>query len=317
MNKRKFKVLVTGGSGYIGGNLIRFLNGTGVVSTTAAGRKPCAQEGVENIIVKDLSRTSLGNIMRKGGFDAVIHLAAFGVQPSDRDIEQLININHILPVDVVLLCRETGVKNIIFAGSNSEYRDLQEKRRVTESDTLTDSLYGGSKASGILMALSLARHFQISAVSLRIFNVYGPGEAEHRLSSSLFSSLKKGEAVDLSPGLQIRDFIYIDDVCHGIWKTLLALDDDGKLSGVYNLCTGVGTTVRDFALLFAKKMGLSSDLLKFGSLDMRQGENMYLVGDNALLKKKVGWEAKTTLRIGIEKTILKINMKGSEDHEKK
>ncbi|MFI4957027.1 MAG: NAD-dependent epimerase/dehydratase family protein [Gammaproteobacteria bacterium] len=298
------RVLLTGGSGFLGKRMASYLIKKGV-HVVCIGRNPCAVVGVQNIHVSALSPALIESALKENqvAIDALIHLAAAGVHPGDRDSATLFEINTLLPAQLVILGHHFGAKAIVMAGSSAEYKSPIMLHPCAEGEPLeTEKLYGTTKAQGGLLALSKGAELGIPVAWMRLFNVYGPHEASHRLLTSLVSRLLKKELVKMSEGNQIRDFVYVDDVCDGLWVTLKALSS-GMPSGAYNICTGIGKSVKDFALTVAHYLNADTHLLNFGALPLRPDDAPYLVGDPARFKAASGWVASLSFEEGIKRAL--------------
>jgi len=222
-------------------------------------------------------------------FDGVVHLAAAGVYPSDREVASLINGNALLPVAVVQLAAQVQARSVVVAGSSAEYA-ASEMPMLDEHATLeSGTLYGGSKAAGGLLALSVAATLGMPCAVLRLFNVFGPGEAPHRLLPSLHGSLREGQPVALSTGTQVRDFVHVDDVCQAVTQALTGLAGGILATGAYNVATGVGHSVREFAQSVAQTMEKPASLLRFGALPMRPDDRLTVIGDASAFCAATGW----------------------------
>lgn len=282
-------ILLTGASGFIGTRLIHHLRqaGTRVVSV---GRRPPAssEQGLVHLPVSELSAAAIRDAMGTAQVDAIIHLAAAGVRPGERDAQLLTQVNAILPAELPALGRALGARAVIIAGSNAEYAGHDGV--IDESCTLeTAKLYGATKAAGGLLAVANGVACALPTVNLRLFNVFGPGEAPHRLLPSLVDALAAGNDVPLSEGLQVRDFIHVDDVCNAIVAAAASATDGSLPSGHYNICTGEGHSVRDFALAVAKHMGVASSLLQFGALPLRPDDLPSVIGNPRAFMGCVSW----------------------------
>jgi len=297
------KVLVTGASGFIGRNMLRMLLNQGY-EVASIGRHTVDTPGVEEIIIPRLDYDELDNAFEGRGVDAIVHLAAAGVNPHDRDDVEVMRVNSLLPGILVLLAAKYQIKSVVVAGSSSEYQVTRGTQKLNESSALEcKKLYGATKAAGSLLALSQGEVHQVPVAIVRLFNAYGPGEAPHRLLPSLLSNLWAGNEVKLSLGTQIRDFVYIADVCSGLIAVMNALTGSVSNSGVYNLSTGIGNSVRDFALTVASIMAVDDDLLKFGALPFRPDDEPYVVGDNKAIKQLCGWSPQFSMSDGIAEVV--------------
>jgi nucleoside-diphosphate-sugar epimerase len=193
----------------------------------------------------------------------------------------------------------------VMAGTFSEYQRPAERTLLTEQSPLeSGKIYGASKAAGGMVASELAESLGVKLRLLRFFNVYGEGEAPHRLLPSLVAGLSRGERVPLSEGTQVRDFIYVKDVVEAcITAGDEMMTSSRHLATTWNVCTGVGHSVRAFAALVAQVMGGRTELLGFGDLPMRVDDEPYLVGDGARMLRELGWRPKHDLGAGIRAAV--------------
>jgi nucleoside-diphosphate-sugar epimerase len=299
--------LVTGASGFIGRHLVDALleAKTQVVALTRPGsRIPDQWRGrVTCVECTDWSEAGLRTALAPQSFDVAYHLATYGVRPSDRDPRLMVRINVDLPALFVPLCRERGAR-LVMAGSFSEYQDPIDRSRLTEQSPLeTSKIYGASKAAGGIVVSALAENLGVKLRLLRFFKVYGEGEAPHRLLPSLVAGLSRGQRVALSEGTQIRDFIYVDDVVDAALKAADHVAASGPSTATWNVCTGVGHSVRTFAGLVAQAIGSRPELLGFGELAMRADDEPYLVGDGERMARELGWRPKHDLGEGIRAAV--------------
>jgi nucleoside-diphosphate-sugar epimerase len=302
------RALVTGATGFIGRHLVDGLidaNMQVVTLIRPGSRLPDQWRGrVTSLECADWSEAGLRAALASRPFDVVFHLATYGVRPTDRDPGLMLRINVDLPALFVHLCKERGAR-LVMAGTFSEYQKPADRRPLTEQSPLEmGKIYGASKAAAGILASALAESLGVRLRLLRFFQVYGEGEAPHRLLPSLVAGLSRGERVPLSDGTQVRDFIYVDDVVEACIK---AGDDmvsrSRALTAAWNVCTGVGHSVRTFAELVAQAMGERAELLGFGELPMRADDELYLVGDGERMFRELGWRPKHDLGAGIRAAV--------------
>jgi nucleoside-diphosphate-sugar epimerase len=302
------RMLVTGATGFIGRHLVRGLIQAGrpVVALVRPGsRVPVQWQGrVSCIRCEDWSQAGLRAALASQPFDIVFHLATYGVRPTDRDPSLMVRTNVDLPARLVHLCKERGAR-LVMAGTFSEYAKPADQMRLTECKPLeVVKIYGASKAAGGVAANALTQSLGVKLRLLRFFQVYGEGEAPHRLLPSLVAGLSRGERVPLSDGTQVRDFVYVDDAVEACIKA----GDDMTLSShatsaTWNVCTGVGHSVRDFASMVAQAMGKGTELLGFGELPMRSDDEPHLVGDGEQMLRALGWRPRHDLAAGIRAAV--------------
>ncbi len=289
-------VLVTGVGGLVGRSLLSRLAGSGARITTMG--RSARREIPGHAIVVDRWRADEIRSATKGlAFDYVFHLAAYGVDPKARDIAEMVEVN--VGASLALVETATATRAYVHVGSCSEYAPRTDGQNLRESDPVeTGKLYGSTKAAATIASCAIATARDLPFVAARLFDVYGQGEAPHRLLPSLAARLKRGERVPLSPGTQVRDFLAVDDAADG----LLALADATGANGgqsIVNLCSGVATSVRLFAETACHAVGASPDLLAFGELAFRPDDLMHQVGDTSGLHQMVTWRPSRSLADGI------------------
>lgn len=299
--------LVTGGTGFVGRHLVARLMALGT-TVTLLQRSAETPDGAELLRAPDFSESVLAGALAGRRFDAVFHLAAYGVTPSDRDARLLEAINVAAPQRLARLAAGLEAKAFILLGSGSEYDFSTAEAPVAEDHRLERSApYGESKARGGLAALAAAEEAGLPFALVRMFNVYGPGESPHRLLPSLTSDLLRDRPVRLSPATQLRDFLLIDDAIDALVATAEALFRQGGRR-VLNLASGKPVPVRTFCEAVARELGKPAALLQFGALAMRPGESLFFSGDPTRLAAFSGWRPRHDLEAGIARSLRQLQV---------
>jgi nucleoside-diphosphate-sugar epimerase len=254
------------------------------------------------ITISGLSGDEINSALTGRRFDVVFHLAAYGVAPSNRDPVQTFQTNVAGTDAIIHAAAQARAGAVVYLGSCSEYRNPVPGKRINEDAVLgPNRLYGGSKAAAGLWGQALAAEKGVAFQWLRLFNVFGPGEAASRLIPALIKRLRAGEAVALSPGEQVRDFLYVDDAVAGVVLGAKAALE-GKI-GPFNLCSGTPVKVKEIALAVADALGRPYELLAFGALDYRPDDIAWLVGNPDCFQRATGFRPQILLTAGIEKMI--------------
>lgn len=296
------KLLITGASGFIGKRLVSLAREEYGYSIVSLGQLPCGVEGVPEILAEDITSVECENAILEHRPDALVHLAGAGVNPSDRDIGKLLAVNAILPAQMVDLASRCGIRAVVLSGSCSEYAPMDIESPLPETAPLeTAKLYGTTKAAGGMLALSVGVNRAIPVCVARIFNAYGFGEAEYRLLPTVFRHLLADTRASLSTGSQVRDFIHIDDICEGLLRFSETLLSNRNVRGAYNLCTGVGVSVKQMAQGVARLLEKDESLLGFGDIPLRPDDAKYLVGDVCKTRELLGWTPSITIDDGIRR----------------
>lgn len=296
-------VLVTGGSGFVGQHVVRQLLQDGHV-VTLLQRSDRHPAGVREVLhANELTPASVRDLLRGRNFDWIVHLAGAGTHPADRDIETLFRINADVTWTLAAVSAGWPARAVFIAGSGAEYARSADQTLLVENSPLdTHRLYAASKAAGTLSAVAIAAASSLPLVVGRLFGVYGPGEAPHRLLPSLFTRLRTGERVPLSTGEQRRDFIYIDDAIDAILLILNALERN-PAALIMNVATGEPASVRQFAEIVADVLGADRGLLGFGDLPTRPDDVSLFSGDPSLMYSCTGWKPRYSLRAGIARGV--------------
>jgi len=268
------RVLVTGAGGFLGARLARRLLELGV--PVIAGVRPGANlwrlETVKNrlrLLPLDLSRRdALEPALRSEEPQIVIHAAAYGVNPSQRDPAHSIDVNLLGSLALLQACSRVQVCRFLQMGSCFEY--ALKDGPLEENDPLNPvSLYGAVKGAASLVVPPLAQALKMDAVVLRLFGLWGPDEDAHRLVPQILRGFLTRTPILLTGGLQRRDFSYVDDIAETLVR--FAFADAFPAQSLLNVGSGRPVTVEAFARSIAGVLGCE-ELLRFGALPYRPRE---------------------------------------------
>lgn len=294
------RALVTGASGFIGTPVVRALEADGYDVQGASRSGPASLS--PNIVwhrVNLLEPRSVDRLIQETKPDVLVHLAwetthgEFWNAPVNRRWTAV----------TLELAREfaaAGGTRFVGLGSCAEYSwdNLSGGDLIRESSPCSpQTLYGAAK-NACFEALSC--FFARESVSFawgRLFQPYGPGDRRPTLIPALTRALLAGEPGLLTPGTQVRDFIYVDDAARAI-----AALTGTSVSGAFNIATGVGNSVADVAFRIATETG-RPDLLRIGSLASRDGDPPWLVGCPQKITSDTGWRPRVPLDEGIRETV--------------
>ena len=280
----KIKILVTGGVGFIGSNLIKELKNRDfeVVSLDnySTGSKKNEIPGVKYI------KDDITNISKYGeDFDFCFHLAAQSrVQPSFKDPEESLRVNTFGTSKVMDWAYKNKVK-VIYAGSSSKHHDP------------SDSPYAMYKFLGEEICKLYKKSFNVNVEIARFYNVYGPGENIDEKFGNVIgiwkSKVNKGESLPIvGDGKQKRDFIHVDDLVDGLIKIA---SSNLKHEDAWELGTGVNYSVNQLFKFFKKKFDVDSVYIP----DQPGNYRMTLrVNDDTL--KLLDWHPKDRLKKHID-----------------
>lgn len=255
---------------------------------------------IEAIVLpaEDWTTAGFQRLLNQHEIEAVVNLAGAGVRPGGRTAD-LFDANVELPVRLAAAGRGC-LRAFVNIGSGAEYAGGAAAIPIMETAPLTQKHpYGLSKAAGGFALLQVAHSFGIAMAHLRLFGAYGQSEAQHRLLPSLARALRNGESVPLSDGDQVRDWLYEDDVGGAVAAAICALSKGHMASGFYNLGSGEGRSVKEFATMVAAAVGAPESLLHFGALPRREAEVAALVADPRKFMAASMWTPRYSFESGV------------------
>lgn len=284
------KLFITGARGFIGGH---FLSQT----EHDFAQVVAPQRGEAGSTVRGLHRpgydgstAGLCNLLADFEPDVVINCAAAGIHPGERGRRLLADVNSCLPGALFEAAQDSGAQAFVQLGSMAEYSAPKARVKLSESAPTThENIYGASKSAASSLLSTLAGEGDLHATTLRLFGVFGPGEAPHRLTSQLITRLTQDEIMPLSAGTQVRDFVYIRDVVSAMDAAVKHSLSAAAGHDIVNIGSGVGQSVHDFVKAFCTAGGFSTDKLDFGAMPMRDTDAPYLVADIQRAKAVLGW----------------------------
>jgi len=286
------RVLVTGGTGFIGRHVLGPLVQRGF-EVHAVGRRAGDAPDVRWHEADLLDGERRAALVTEVGASHLLHLAwhaehgKFWTAPENVDWVGATS-------QLVREFAAGGGLRAVLAGSCAEY-DWSAASPLSESASALRpaTLYGVSKDA----TRRVVERLVDESAWGRIFFLYGPGEDERRLVSGVARRLVAGEPAAVSEGTQLRDFLHVSDVASAFVALL-----DSDVTGAVNIASGQGVAVRDVAATIARAAG-REDLLNVGTLPMRPDDPRELVADVRRLESEVGWSPSLALDAGISETV--------------
>lgn len=275
------KLLVTGGTGFVGSHVIRSAVAKGY-KVRALRRNSNSSPPIALPEEVEWCNGSINNVNLSWFHDvhAVIHLASAGVSPKKSSSLDLFNTNIHGSYSLLKSAVEAGVSRFIGAGSSHEYGNTARNYDLIPPDAALDpiSLYGASKAAAFQLMRAYAHDKNIKFFYGRIFSAYGDGQYSGNFWPSLCAAALSGHDFPMTSGTQVSDFIQISDVASHL---LRACNRDDMLSEsplVVNIGSGNSQSLISFAKSEWERLGAKGKLLP-GVLPDRQNQINRLVPD--------------------------------------
>jgi UDP-glucose 4-epimerase len=306
------RVLVTGGAGFIGSNLVYALvtggHDVGVIDDLSAGKRENLHPYAWSRVI-DILDPAFPGLVAEFAPDAVVHLAAqASVTESLRDPDRDWAVNAEGTRIVAEAARAAGAKRVISASSAAVYGEPAEADLplAEEAAKAPVNPYGRSKLAAEALLGEALSGSDTDWASFRFSNVYGPrqdGAGEGGVVAVFCQRMHDKEAlVVYGDGNQTRDFIYVGDVVGAILSALLAEEPlaQGPADGAaYNISTGLETSVNDLL----KALRLASEYWGAAEYEpAREGDVARSSLDPRKAAKAFGWSAHQTLELGAEMT---------------
>ncbi len=291
------RVLVTGATGFLGGHCLRPLVARGYDVLALHHTRPVWDEpGVRWLRGDVMDRPAMRALLEEHRPAGLLHLAWY-VEPG-KLITHPSNLAWVAAsLDLVQTFRNCGGERCTISGSCYEYdwRYGYCVEGVTPCEA--DTLYGAAKDALRRAFLAYCDVSGLSGSWGRAFFMYGPRENPSRLVSSVILSLLRGQPAKSSHGLQVRDYLHIQDVADG----LVALFASGS-RGAFNIAAGTAVTIREIVERLGRITG-RSDLLQIGALPARANDAPLVLGDGRHAATGFGWRPAIDLERGLEATV--------------
>jgi UDP-glucose 4-epimerase len=298
------RILLTGGSGFVGANLARRLiaEGHDVHLVLRPEHKPwrLARLDTSSFVQADLADAgSIAAAVREIRPDWVFHLAAHGAYPSQTGWDQMLLANVVGTANLVEASLEAGVESFVNTGSSSEY-GFKDHAPPEDETVEPNSDYAITKATATLYCGFMARTHGARIRTLRLYSVYGPWEEPTRLIPTLIVNGLRGTLPPLANPRVARDFVYVDDVCDAYLA--VAADTHAEVDAVFNVGTGMQTDLETVVGLARRLLGVDQEP-DWGSMPDRKWDTTCWVADSRKIREQLGWTPRRSLESGLTATI--------------
>jgi len=290
----KKTVLLTGATGFLGSHLLSVLLEEGhkvVVLKRSISSIYRIQHLIEDVVVYDIDKHRLDDIFQNEYIEVIIHVATTYSRKQRNELD-IVDTNIVLGINLLKIAAKHDVK--IFINTDTFFNIDNVLANHMQAYTLSKKQF--------VDWLKYFSFLGVSIINMKIHHVYGPGDNSDKFIPWLQTSLINNSGpVKLTSGIQLRDFIYIDDVVSAFILALNAVDVEENFKE-YVVCTGVKTTVRDFSLelrsQIIKKYDVNTELV-FGAVRTSSDEIMDVNNDCSSLID-IGWSHLSSIKQGIK-----------------
>jgi GDP-L-fucose synthase len=302
MEERMKRVLITGGSGFLGRHIVE--------KAKSKGYKVYAPRSKEfNLVTMDGVESYLERLKADGPLDVVVHSAAYygGIGINQSEPATIYYRNTQMSVNVFEIARKYNVKKVLPIGSACAYPGYVEgdlKENDFWNGKLHDSVeaYGFSKKIQLVAEKAYYKQYGIESNHLILTNLYGPNDVFTEYRSHVVSALIKkysdadSEVTLWGDGTPIREFLYVEDAAEAIVRAIALPHDLEPI----NIGTGIGTTIKELAEIVSKYTGFSGNT-EWDTTKPNGAPRKVL--DISRMKEKLGWQPVYTLSDGLRHTI--------------
>jgi len=292
------KAIVTGGAGFIGSHLVDTLLGEGVSVTVLDNFSTGRPENLEHI--KDQIKLIECDISKAGiwekefdGANWVIHLAALAdIVPSINDPEAYFHANVVGTLNVLQASKKYKIKRFIYSASSSCYGIPAAYPTPEDTPMEPQYPYALTKRLGEELVIHWAKLYNLPALSLRFFNVYGPRSRTSGTYGAVFGvflaqKLAQEPMTIVGDGNQTRDFTYVTDIASALMAALLS----SKSAEIYNVGSGATISVNRISELIGGETVY---------IPKRPGEPDCTFADISKINEELNWEPTISIERGVE-----------------
>jgi UDP-glucose 4-epimerase len=293
-------ILVTGTSGFIGNKLARELKSRNYTVVGADIKSPATKPPYKTLTI-DLADWDQVKTL-DDNFDVIYHIAGHSAGDlSTKNYEEDLRSNTLSTANIIKLAQNSKTKQIVYASSMAVYGD-QKKFPISEDRTPNPLVYYGANKLASESYLKIASSKKLHTTSIRLFNIYGPGQDVKNLKQGLVSifvgELIKNKHLEMrgSPE-RFRDFLYIDDTVKGL---LLCLENKRINGEVINLASGKTHTLGELTEIIRDNLPFKTSV----SYSKPSSFDLYgMHGDITKAKKLLGFEPHISLQKGIKQMV--------------
>ena len=294
-------ILLTGGTGFIGSNLLENLlnqNKKVILLKRSFSNTWRINEFFENkkLILKDIDKISLKDIFSQYDIEGIFHLAAFSQRThKTHSVPEMIDSNIKFPTNLLEYSINSNCKYFINTGSFFEY-EFSKTPIHENSKVKAFNLYGSTKIAFENILKYYCNNYDIKCSSLKLFTPYGPKDDINKIIPYLITnSIKKNNIIIKSPHKKL-DFIHVNDIINAYITVMNNIHKFNTYES-YNIGTNISTSIKEVFCIIEGYLGKNENIT-LGNL-----EDDYVQCCNKKIKEELNWNYKINLEEGIKLTI--------------
>ena len=300
------KVVVTGGAGFIGSELVRQLAAEGRPVTVVDNLVNGTASNVEGVGGVDLRvddiRDRVAVDQAVDGAEIVYHLACLGVRHSLHDPVENQDVNAVGTLTMLLAARDAGVGRFVYVSSSEVYGTAMHVPMSELHPTFPMTVYGAGKLAGECYTRAFHRSYGYPTVVVRPFNSFGPrshheGDSGEVIPKFVLRALAGKELVIFGDGTQTRDFTFVSDTARGIRAAGVVA---AAVGGTFNLGQGTEITVNELAETVSAVVGRATRVVHD---DDRPGDVLRLYSDSTHAQDVLGFRPTVSLEDGLRQLL--------------
>ena len=303
------RLLITGGAGFIGSELVRKAKEAGfsicIVDNLVNGKRWNIEELLSKRVefaeadIRDLDRMQEA----MAGVDRVYHLACLGVRHSIHSPRENHDVNATGTLNLLRLSREMGVKRFVYVSSSEIYGTAHQVPITEETPAFPHTVYGASKLAGDCYTRAYWDTYHFPTTVVRPFNSYGPrchheGDSGEVIPKFILRAMAGKPLIVFGDGCQTRDFMFVEETAHWILQAGLKEETIGQ---TINLGSGKEIAIRDLAQKVLLATGHPEGVVQQDA--PRPGDVLRLWADSSRMKALLDFESRISLDVGLARLV--------------